>query len=264
MKELLKLVRCEFLKLKRKHFISFVIFASFLFPIPFTALVLTGNVASFDGFDAIFSLLVTLGEPIMLPIIVGIVSAMLFFMERDNDTLKNLCTIPISPIKIAVAKIIVLFILGQIYSLATLGSSMVGGIIAGSEIITIGEKLFIAMITGLLYTAGTLPVIIAIVGLNRSYIFSIIITFFYTMFSFLLAYGGLFTSSSQMLKVLTSILPAPIIYRWQASVFVEVGSPAYEVFKPYFLSLGFVIVVIAIISILSGWAIMKLYGKKEN
>ena len=129
---MLKLIRCEMRKLKRKHFVSFVIFAALLFPIPFTALVLAGSVANFTGFEAVFGLLVTLGIPIMLPAITGIVAAMLFFMERDNDTLKNLRVIPVSPVKIVTAKILVLYILGLIFALATLVSSMVGGIIAGS------------------------------------------------------------------------------------------------------------------------------------
>ena len=156
---MLKLIKCEFWKLKRKHFVSFVVFAALLFPIPFTALVLAGSVGNFTGFDAVFGLLVTLGEPVMLPIVLGIVAAMLFFMERDNDTLKNLHTIPVFPVKIASAKIAVLFILGLIYSLATLLSSMAGGLMAGSELVNIGEKIWISVVTSVLYTASTLPVV---------------------------------------------------------------------------------------------------------
>lgn len=230
---MLKLIKCEFWKLKRKHFVSFVVFAALLFPIPFTALVLAGSVGNFTGFDAVFGLLVTLGEPVMLPIVLGIVAAMLFFMERDNDTLKNLHTIPISPTKIASAKIAVLFILGLIYSLATLLSSMVGGLMAGSELVNIGEKIWISIITSLLYTASTLPVVIIIVGLNRSYIFSIILTFFYTMFDYMLAYGGQFASEEPAMKLISNIFPAPTIYRWQAAQFVSPDSPAYSVIEPY-------------------------------
>lgn len=164
---MLKLIKCEFWKLKRKHFVSFVVFAALLFPIPFTALVLAGSVGNFTGFDAVFGLLVTLGEPVMLPIVLGIVAAMLFFMERDNDTLKNLHTIPVFPVKIASAKIAVLFILGLIYSLATLLSSMAGGLMAGSELVNIGEKIWISVVTSVLYTASTLPVVIIIVGLRK-------------------------------------------------------------------------------------------------
>ena len=106
---MLKLIQCEMRKLKRKHFVSFVIFAALLFPIPFTALVLAGSMGNFTGFEAVFGLLVTMGMPIMLPAVLGIIAAMLFFMERDNDTLKNLRIIPTSPAKIATAKIAVLY-----------------------------------------------------------------------------------------------------------------------------------------------------------
>ena len=53
---MLKLIQCEFGKLKRKHFVSFVIFAALLFPIPFTALVLAGSVGNFTGFDAVLGM----------------------------------------------------------------------------------------------------------------------------------------------------------------------------------------------------------------
>ena len=135
---MLKLIQCEMRKLKRKHFVSFVIFAALLFPIPFTALVLAGSMGNFTGFEAVFGLLVTMGMPIMLPAVLGIIAAMLFFMERDNDTLKNLRIIPTSPAKIATAKIAVLYILGLIFAFATMVSSMIGGLIAGSELTNIG------------------------------------------------------------------------------------------------------------------------------
>ena len=261
---MLKLIKCEFWKLKRKHFVSFVVFAALLFPIPFTALVLAGSVGNFTGFDAVFGLLVTLGEPVMLPIVLGIVAAMLFFMERDNDTLKNLHTIPVFPVKIASAKIAVLFILGLIYSLATLLSSMAGGLMAGSELVNIGEKIWISVVTSVLYTASTLPVVIIIVGLNRSYIFSIILTFFYTMFDYMLAYGGQFASEEPAMKLISNIFPAPTIYRWQAAQFVSPDSPAYSVIEPYFLPLWIVALTVFVIGAISYLAIVKIYSRHES
>lgn len=261
---MLDLVRCEFIKLKRKHFISFVIFASLLFPIPFTALVLAGGVGNLSGFDAVFGMLISMGVPIMLPVALGIVAAMLFFMERDNNTLKNLRTIPVLPIKIVTAKIAVLYVLGVIFALATLLSSMIGGLIAGSALEDVGGKLFIAIITVLLYTTSILPVVIVIVGLNRSYIFAVILTFFYTMFDFMLAYGGVFATANPMLKTVTNIMPAPIIYRWQATYFVETGTAAYAVLKPYFMPLWIVALTVAIIGLLSYLAIVKIYSNRES
>lgn len=257
-------IKNEFRKLKRKHFISFVFIAALLFPIPFTALVLSGNIANYSGFDAIFGLLVTLGEPVMLPIVLGIVASMLFFMEYDNDTLKNLQVVPILPIKLATAKIAVLFILGLVFALATLLSSMVGGIIAGNELTNIGGKIWISAVTALLYTASTLPVVIVIVWLNKSYIFSIIVTFFYTVFDYMMAYTGQFASDNQAIKLISTILPAPTIYRWQASQFVSPDLPAYPIIKPYFLPLWIAVLTTFIIGIISYLLIVRLYSKKES
>ena len=261
---LLKLIRCEFWKLRRKRFVSFVVFAALLFPIPFTALALAGNVGNFSGFDAVFGLLLTLGEPVMLPVVLGIVAAMLFFMERDNDTLKNLRTIPISPAKLATAKIAVLFPLGLIYSFATLVSSLVGGLIAGSAPAGILEKIALSLITSVLYTASVLPVVIGTVWFNRSYIFSIILTFFYTMFDFFLAYGGVFASPEPAMKLLTNILHAPIIYRWQAAQFVSPDTPAYAAMEPYFLPLWLTALTVLVLGGLSYLAIVRIYSKRES
>ena len=264
MRGLLKLIQCEMRKLKRKHFVSFVVFAALLFPIPFTALVLAGSVGNFTGFEAVFGLLVTMGMPIMLPAALGIIGAMMFFMERDHDTLKNLRVLPVSPLKIVTAKIAVLYILGLVFALATMLSSMAGGLIAGSELSNMGENIGIAVITALLYTTSILPVVIAIVGFNRSYIFSIILTFFYTMFDYMLAYGGMFATTDPVMKLLTNIMPAPIIYRWQASMFAEAGTAAYTAMEPYFLPLWIVILTVAVIGGLSYLAIVRIYGRRES
>ena len=244
--------------------VSFVVFAALLFPIPFTALVLAGSVGNFTGFEAVFGLLVTMGMPIMLPAALGIIGAMLFFMERDHDTLKNLRVLPVSPLKIVTAKIAVLYILGLVFALATMLSSMAGGLIAGSELSNMGENIGIAVITALLYTTSILPVVIAIVGFNRSYIFSIILTFFYTMFDYMLAYGGMFATTDPVMKLLTNIMPAPIIYRWQASMFAEAGTAAYTAMEPYFLPLWIVILTVAVIGGLSYLAIVRIYSRRES
>ena len=83
---MLKLIKCEFMKLKRKKFVSFVVFAALFFPIPFSALILRGNVGDLNAFDSLYDMLFCMAIPIMLPCILGIIAAMLFYMERDNST----------------------------------------------------------------------------------------------------------------------------------------------------------------------------------
>ena len=143
-----------------------------------------------EMYDGLFGMIVGFGNFISMPCIIGIVAAMLFYMERDNDTLKNLRTIPLSSNQIIAAKIITLFILGIFYSVALMASSMVGGLIGGG-INGVGYKLWISIMTGILLTAGTLPVVIAIVFFNRSYIFSILLSLVYACLLYTSKPGGL-------------------------------------------------------------------------
>lgn len=261
---MLKLIKCEFWKLKRKKFVQFVIFAALLFPIPFTALILKGNVGDMNAFDSLYDMLFCMAIPIMLPCILGIIAAMLFYMERDNATLKNLTVIPVQTWKIATAKIVVLYFIGLLFACITLLSAMIGGLMAGADLGDIGNKIMVALVTAILYTTGTIPVVIAIVKFNRSYIFAIILTFFYTMFGFSLAFTGQFTSDNQIMKVLTSIMPTTIIYRWQASRMIEQGSTAFEIWQPYFLNLWIVLLTVFILGGISYLAIIRIYQKQER
>lgn len=263
MQELLRLIKCEFKKIKRKNFISFVIFASLLFPIPLTALAIKGGFGNIESFDKLFGALISYGEAIMLPCVLGIMAAMLFIMERDNDTLKNLRVIPVSMNSIVTAKIALLFAMGILFSLTTTLSAIVGGVISGGEITGIPVKFGVAALTGILYTSGTLPVLILIVLFNKSYIFSIIITVFYTFFNFFLAFVGL-AIDSPIMNVLKSVMPTPTIYRWQASVFVDSGESYYEIISPYFLPLTETVFVVGILGILSYWVIVKIYKMREG
>ncbi|WP_236875898.1 ABC transporter permease, partial [Clostridioides difficile] len=44
---------------------------------------------------------------LVLPIVLSIVASQLFFIERDNDVLKNLATVPVQKGKLALAKLAV-------------------------------------------------------------------------------------------------------------------------------------------------------------
>ena len=56
-----------------------------------------------------FQFVMGYGVELLLPCMIGVLAAMLFFMERDNDTFKNLRTIPVTSTQMILAKIIVLF-----------------------------------------------------------------------------------------------------------------------------------------------------------
>lgn len=80
---MLNLIRCEFWKLKRKKFVQLVLAASFLFPIPLTAIIYYLNMAQDKyvtkaaAFDALWQSVIGLGMLLLLPCILGIVAAIL-------------------------------------------------------------------------------------------------------------------------------------------------------------------------------------------
>ena len=208
---MLDLIGCEFQKLKRKKFIQLTMAAAFLFPIPLTILMAKDRMA----FDQLFRANVLMGDMLLLPCVLGIIASMLFFMERDNDTLKNLLAIPVSKTKILLAKLSVLLTLSVIYSVAGLGATLLGGAIVGN-VEGVLYRLLVSVLLGILVLIATLPAIMVIVAKNKSYIFSIIVAFAYTIVSF--AVTMMFGSNPEAVNSVASILPIPIIQKWYLNV----------------------------------------------
>lgn len=224
---MLNLLSCEFQKLRRKKFIQITIAAAFLFPIPLTILMAKDRMA----FDQLFRANVLMGNLLLLPCVLGIIAAMLFFMERDNDTLKNLLTIPVSKTKILLAKLSVLLILSVIYSVAGLGATLIGGVIVGN-VEGVLYRLFLSVLLGILVLIATLPVIMVIVAKNKSYVFSILVSFAYAVIGF--AITMMFGSSPETVNSIATILPVPIIQKWFLSTITVEEALSYIL--PYTLS----------------------------
>ena len=212
---MLKLVSCELAKLKRKKFIPFVIVSAFMFPLPLALLMLTPRMtARYDTkaelFDDFYQFVLGYGVELLLPCVIGIIAAILFFMERDNDTFKNLRTIPVTSTQMIFAKIIVLFLFGLIFSL----SSAIAAILCGSliaEVGGLGYKLWLAVELGVFVTAGTLPLVVLVVFFSKTYIFSVLLCIFYSVLSLTAE-----SSFGVLPKLLCWLMPIPLTNLWCA------------------------------------------------
>lgn len=219
---MLKLVKCEFLKLKRKKFIPLVILAAFLFPIPLTYLMTTPSmmeryVDKADAFDGLFNMVLGYGIQFLLPCLIGVIAAMLFFMERDNDTFKNLRTIPVTSTQMVLAKILVLFFFGIVFCVASTIVTILCGF-GTLEVYGIWYKLFLAVETGIFITAGTLPLIVLVVFFSKTYVFSILLCVFYSVLN--MSATALFDA---LPKTILWILPTPLTTFWSAGDMAEHG-----------------------------------------
>lgn len=207
-----KLVICEFAKLKRKKFILLVILSAFLFPMPLTVLMkmdrMTEGYDSVRSFNEYFQFVMGYGVQLLLPCVLGVIAAMLFFMERDNDTFKNMRMIPVTSTQMIFAKIIVLFFFGVIFSLASaMIAILCGGLMA--EVNNIVYRLFIAVEMGIFITAGTLPLIVVVVFFSKTYVFSVLLCVFYSVLS--LTVESLFFVLPQRICWL---MPIPLTTLW--------------------------------------------------
>lgn len=261
---MLKLVICECSKLKRKKFVLLVILSAFIFPVPVTVMMTMPQMAErYDShaelFNACFQFIMGYGVSLLLPCVIGIVAAMLFFMERDHDTFKNLRTIPVTSTQMIFAKIIVLFSMGIIFSIfSAIAAILCGSLI--SEVNGIGYKLFVALEMGIFITAGTLPLVVLVVFFSKTYIFSILLCVFYSVLSMTAE-----SSFGVLPKAFCWLMPIPLTTLWSAGDMTRHGVMEMKDSLAYLLPSTFqASVILGIEAALSVIVIDRLYKKRGD
>lgn len=251
---MLDLLICEFTKIKRQKFIQLSLLAAFLFPIPLTILMAKDRMP----FDQLFRANIMFGELLLLPCILGVIASILFFMERDNDTLKNLVTIPVSRTRVVLTKLCVITVLSILYSVATMGATVIGGLVVGG-VEGILYRLGISVVLGILIAMATFPVVIVIVHFYKSYIFSIIVSFMYAIVSFVVIL--MFSATPEKVNTLASILPIPIIIKWYLQLFPIEDALTYV--EPYLITTPTCFGILGLYAVISLCLIVTIYRRKE-
>ena len=236
---MLKLVYCEFLKLRRKP----LVFVSALMSvvIPFGMSFLPSNAETgAEAVEEMMSCLFQLSAYLLLIPIVIVLSANLLFEEQDNDTLKNLMVVPVDKGKLAVAKMLVLLIFSVLFMAA--GGFLCAGLVMlqGWKIEGFWPLFFVGLGESLIMWTGALPCVLLVVAFNKSFIVSVIITFFYTMVNYIFSTNTPLLTQPFGLNPGT-LLPGPLAFRWFFQ-FYDHGNPGEELtalleqISPYFLS----------------------------
>ena len=219
---MLNLLRCEFAKLRRKPLFFAAAAVSALIPLG-CALFLPDFREFTSGAEAVDGMMSTLFQMsaylLLMPALVVLASNLLF-EEQDNDTLKNLMTVPVSKPALAMAKMALLLL----FSIAFMAA---GGLVillivlaAGWEPVGFWRLFLVGIGQGIMMWAGALPCILLVVLLNRSYIVFITQPF------------GL---------NLGTLLPGPLTFRWyfQYLDFSNAGAEMLgllERVSPYFVT----------------------------
>lgn len=222
---MLKVIKCELWKLKRRKFVFLTLLFAFLFPIPLTYMMTSPSMASPGGtpaeaFDDVFNFVLGYGVQFLLPAILGVLAAILFFLERDSDTFKSLRTIPVASRQMVLAKIVVLFLYGILFSVASLGATLLCTAFLPQffEVTGLWYKLVMSVELGVFITAGTLPLIILIVFFSKTYVFSVLLCIFYSVLN--LSATSLF---EVLPKAVSWLLPGTLTTFWSAGDMVAHG-----------------------------------------
>ena len=207
-KELLKLIKCEFLKLKRKPLVFISLLLSVFMPLAYAFFLADVN-TDVDAVNGVMSSLFQLSAYLLLMPLLVILASNLLFEEFDNDTLKNLVTVPVNRTKLVLSKMLVLL-------LFAVGFMAVGGLVnlavllfQGWEPVGFWTLFGVGIEEGLIMWVGALPCILLVVLLNKNYIVSVVITFFYTIANYILSMSDMFLTQPFGLNIGT-LFPGPL------------------------------------------------------
>lgn len=239
MRELLKLLYCEFAKLRRKPLFFISSALSALPPLAY-ALFLSDAATSAEAVEKMMAAAQQMSAYLLLMPLLVILASHLLFLETDNDTRKNLLTIPVSASALAAAKLLLLLLFSVLFM-------AVGGLLCLIILLLQGFapvgflKLFgVGLLESVLMWTGALPCILLVTALNKSYIISVIITFFYTISNYLIAQTDFFLTQPFGLNPGT-LLPGPLTFRWLYPFYSQ-SDPSAELaallerLSPYFLT----------------------------
>ena len=98
---MLRLIQCEFLKLKRKRLFQAAFLTTFIMPVLYSLLL------SDSSFDDLMSVIREENGFLLLIPLTVVLAANLFFEEHDYDTLKNLMCVPVTKGRLTMAKLFV-------------------------------------------------------------------------------------------------------------------------------------------------------------
>lgn len=135
-------------------------------------------------FDYVYTMMLGYGLVFLLPCLIGVFAAVLFFVERDCDTTKNLRTIPVTNTKLIMAKISMLFLFGILFCLiSTLSVAVFCKIFQVGMVYGMTYKLIMSVLFAILIVSASLPIVFLIICFNKTVLLSILLSFFYSIFN---------------------------------------------------------------------------------
>lgn len=259
---MLRLIRVEFMKLRRRRLFRIAFLTTFLMPVFYTMIIAEVNL------DNLMSVIQEENGFLLLIPLSVVTAANLFFAEHDHDTLKNLLCVPVGRGHLAIAKLSMILLFDIAYELAGFCIVLLIALFKGISLQGLFREFLITLGCSVLLWAAALPCLVLVVWCNRSYIISVLIAFAYTVLGYILHI------SDQVIMVpfgcnLPSLLPVPVIFRWLYQFHSlegagEAMTAFYENFRPYFVSTPAVFLVLLAEAALCTFLMIRIYKKQDH
>lgn len=256
---MLRLILCEFAKLKRKKLFQAAFLTTVIMPIFYSILLPS---ADLDNMMSVVR--EENGFMILIPLSV-VIAANLFFEEHDYDTLKNLLCVPVKKSRLVIAKLLVLLVFMVGYQLTGYGIAIILSAISGIPLKGWGLQFLLTFGSGILLWCAALPCIFLVVWFNKSYIISVIIAFAYMVFGYITHISDTFVMVPLGLNLAT-FLPVPMIFRWLYQFHSPGGGESfafYNRFMPYFVPTHIVFAVLFAEAVVCVALMAKIYRKQS-
>ena len=268
---MVNLVRCEFWKLKRRPFLFFFLLLAVFFPAAMTPFSMyyprLQDLGPADLYDSCWQSSICYSSTFVLPCLLGIITAILFFSERDNDTYKNLRVIPVGITKLILAKFAVMLLFSVVFCLLSTLFNFAFALLVPARF-AITEPLYdiaVSLLSGVVVTLGTMPLILLVLYFGSNFTFSIIITIFYSVINmYLLSFVD------KLPTLFLQWVPNMVITLWfsdTVSAHMKInGQHTMDALKAggAILSTGQMFVHLAILGLVFGALIITLYKKREG
>lgn len=252
-----EMIQIEFYKTRRRPFLLIASLSALILPAPISLLAAkTGQ-----GYDFLYKSVINLGQLMLLIPVLCIVAAMLFFEERDHNTLRSLKMVPVSMKLLVSSKLIVLLTISVLYSVFAFVTTVIFSTIGHMIVEQFFYKLILCMITGVMVWAASLPCIALIVILNKNYIFSVLFSFLYAVMGFIITNATIRTPVPNIFM----LLPVNVINRWLLPFFQELNTANYPFdIEPCSINTVFCVIYLLVYAGLFGGIICNSFKKWDT
>lgn len=235
---------------------------AFVFPMLGTALIAKGNSTDFASISSFVR--EESGFLLLMPLLV-ILAVNSFFLEFDNNTMKNLLVIPIAKKDLIITKLLVLLVFSIAFQALGFGVSVVISFIYKIPLDNLGLNFALTIATGVLLWAAALPCITLVIWFDKSYLLSVIIVFVYTLTNYIMHFSEAILMKSIGFN-LGTLMPIPLIFRWLYQFHTPVGEVQIDFFNrfsEYFVSTPICFSILLIEAIICIALMVRIYERRE-